>query len=162
MSGLTCSICCCSLSICVSLTTMQLSADALQIRSARIFICCALSSPDTYSTRDGKFIAICRTSVLFPMPGSPPISINSPGTMPPPNTRSSSSLAVVERFISDSSTLLSGTAVTSVKIFPVLCACDKADALSTTIVSSVYVFHSPHCGHRPTHFGLSAPHSLQT
>ena len=31
-------------------------------------------------------------SVLFPIPGSPPISTSDPGTMPPPSTRSNSSM----------------------------------------------------------------------
>jgi hypothetical protein len=50
----------------------------------------------TYSTficADSASTA-CSSSVLLPMPGSPPISTTPPSTMPPPSTRSSSSWPV--------------------------------------------------------------------
>jgi hypothetical protein len=65
-------------------------------RRARSATCAPLSSPLTYKT----FIcfdsvsAACKSSVLLPMPGSPPISVTPPGTMPPPSTRSNSSWPV--------------------------------------------------------------------
>ena len=61
-------------------------------RSALIFIWWELSSPLTYRMlRSGMLRMVCRVSVDFPMPGSPPKRMMLPGTMPPPNTRLSSS-----------------------------------------------------------------------
>jgi hypothetical protein len=45
-------------------------------------------------------VGACSSSVLLPMPGSPPISTTPPGTMPPPSTRSSSSWPVGVRITS--------------------------------------------------------------
>ena len=39
--------------------------------------------------------------------------------------------------------------------------CGEAFFLPVATVSSTIVFHSPHAGHLPIHFGLSFPHSLQ-
>ena len=61
--------------------------------SALNFICSADSSPDTYNTFPSPFTLshICNINVDFPIPGSPPSSINEPFTSPPPNTLSNSS-----------------------------------------------------------------------
>ena len=69
-------------------------------RPARSLICAADSSPDTYSTfpaRSASRPATSVSSVLLPIPGSPPIRISEPGTMPPPSTRSSSPIPVCTR-----------------------------------------------------------------
>lgn len=51
------------------------------MRLARILICLALSSPLTYSTRQRwlRLPATCNSSVLLPMPGSPPSRMALPG-----------------------------------------------------------------------------------
>ena len=77
----------------------------LPSRRARSATCAPLSSPVTYSvffSRDSASSA-CSSSVLLPMPGSPPISTTPPGTMPPPSTRSSSSCPVGVRSTSAAS-----------------------------------------------------------
>ena len=74
----------------VSASTRQLPCTPPSL-SALIFICLALSSPDTYRVRRFSFIrGICRLKVDFPMPGSPPRSTREPFTIPPPRTLSSS------------------------------------------------------------------------
>ena len=55
------------------------------------------------------FERLCNNSVDLPIPGSPPKSINAPGTMPPPNTRSISPKVVDKRAIDEIS--ISGKAV---------------------------------------------------
>src|SRR5699024_11429408 len=66
------------------------SSDMISSRSARSFVCCMDSSPETYNVRN-FFSAICEdvcsNRVDFPIPGSPPIKTSDPGTIPPPNTR---------------------------------------------------------------------------
>ena len=44
--------------------------------------------------------AICSDNVDLPMPGSPPIRVTEPGTMPPPRTRLNSLLLVSMRVAS--------------------------------------------------------------
>ena len=61
-------------------------------RSQRSFTCSSLSSPEIYNTPlEEDFLQISdeirKRRLLFPMPGSPPIRIMEPGTIPPPNTR---------------------------------------------------------------------------
>ena len=41
--------------------------------------------------------AACSSNVDLPIPGSPPMSTSEPGTMPPPRTRSNSSMLVERR-----------------------------------------------------------------
>src|SRR5256712_3342009 len=88
------------------------------------------------------------------MPGSPPSSTTPPATNPPPSTRSNSSrpeairrLSFVSTAESDVTTDL-GPATLSKRV--------PADAAS----DSTSVFHAPHCGHCPCHFGLWPPHSV--
>ena len=45
-------------------------------------------------------VAACRTSVDFPIPGSPPSKTSEPGTNPPPRTRLNSSISTGSRAIS--------------------------------------------------------------
>ena len=45
------------------------------------------SSPEIYRTRSPLFARsadTCKSNVDFPIPGSPPINISDPGTIPPP------------------------------------------------------------------------------
>ena len=76
-------------------------------RSPRSLICRSDSSPETYSTvcwcRPSR-CATWRSRVLLPMPGSPPMRTIDPGTMPPPSTRSNSSIPELIRSASEAST----------------------------------------------------------
>ena len=76
----------------VSHTTSR-SGASVPSRSARRRTCAADSSAHT-SRQRAPAAAIapsaCSTSVLLPMPGSPPTSVTEPATRPPPSTRSSS------------------------------------------------------------------------
>ena len=93
------------------------------------------------------------------MPGSPPTNTSDPSTIPPPSIRSSSALFSDMRASPPVSTEERGcgldagptefTLVAPTGFFPV------------ATVSSTMVFHSPHAGHRPIHFGLSFPHEVQ-
>ena len=93
------------------------------------------------------------------MPGSPPISTREPSTRPPPRILSTSPLLSDILFSTDESMSDNGmglwpepgtdTAAAAGPFFPV------------ATVSSTIVFHSPHAGHLPIHFGLSFPHALQ-
>ena len=69
-------------------------------RSARNLICSALSSPETYKTVPpvaANCCDTCKSNVDLPIPGSPPIKTNEPGTTPPPKTRFSSTNSVFTR-----------------------------------------------------------------
>ncbi len=82
-------------------------------REARRRICVSLSSPVTYRMRwpsRASAMASCSSSVLLPMPGSPPTSSSEPGTSPPPSTRSSSRMPVRVRSADSTSTCASGRA----------------------------------------------------
>ena len=99
------------------------------------------------------------------MPGSPPIKITLPITMPPPRTRSNSPMPVTMRLFSSVVLMLfsfwgtrlvcPGTRATAAALpLPVLAG--------SAITSSVMVFHAPHDGQRPIQRGLVSPHWLQT
>ncbi|MCY1394128.1 hypothetical protein D9M71_90430 [compost metagenome] len=130
-------------------------------RRARIATCCCDSSPVTYSAgmRVAMLHNVCRRMVDLPMPGSPPINTTEPSTSPPPNTRSSSALAVVKRGIS--------SMLTSARVL--ICACCPAQpvrplggaAAPLSIMVSTRVFQAPHSPHWPAHLGKVAPHSVQ-
>ncbi len=125
---------------------------------ARSLICFRDSSPDMYRTfcfLTERFRHTCRSSVDFPIPGSPPTRIKEPGIIPPPSTRSSSSMPVVVR----SSLLIE----ISFNLAGSVTARDFRTAAPPffTTGSSVNVFHSRQPGHCPSHFGDSYPHSLQ-
>src|SRR5690606_21394356 len=96
-------------------------------------------------------------SVDFPMPGSPPMRIKDPGTMPPPNVRLSSLSLVTMRDSRPCSISLSlfGCAMRCVdanverrSFFPTSCFC---------MTSSRKVFHELHDGHFPSHLADSYP-----
>ena len=75
---------------------------------ALIFICLRLSSPEIYRTSfllSEIFLQTCKSSVDFPIPGSPPTNTSEPLTTPPPSTLSSSSNPVCN--LSSSSSCIS-------------------------------------------------------
>ena len=130
-------------------------------RFARSFSCLADSSPLTYSTRLPvlhKFAHTCSSSVDLPMPGSPPMSISAPSTMPPPNTRSSSLMPVDERTATSSGISRRSMAEAPV---PGRCFGAFAGAPVTIGADSTIVFHAPHPGQRPTQRDVSYPHAVQ-
>ena len=125
--------------------------------SARNLIWCALSSPLTYSTRRFvNFNMVCKTSVLLPIPGSPPNSVILPGTSPPPKTR----------FNSVSSMLSLGSSIVeiSLRFIGLL----FAEVIPPNMVAappwrtSLKVFHWPQLGHLPIHLALSCPQFSHT
>ena len=99
------------------------------------------------------------TSVDFPIPGSPPIKTREPGTSPPPNTRFSSSSCILMRGSSSASISLRITGFAFCVSMP---DTGRRLVVSFRTISSTYVFHSPHDGHLPTHFGDSCPQLLHT
>src|SRR5690606_10148675 len=120
--------------------------------------CSADSSPVTYKTgvaRDSDTRA-CKSKVDFPMPGSPPIRMTAPVTSPPPSTRSNSAMPVGWRGISRASI----SARLRMGLAPASGANRWFWAGAATV--SVRVFHSPQCGHLPSHLGQLPPHSLHT
>ena len=92
------------------------------------------------------------------MPGSPPISTREPSTRPPPRIRSTSPLFREMRLSTDESIWERG-----IGFWPEPGTADAAAEafFPVATVSSTIVFHSPHAGHLPIHFGLSFPHDLQ-
>ena len=92
----------------------------------------------------------------MPIPGSPPTSTREPFTIPPPITLSSSELPVLSlcSILSEISSSDSGFDKTPISL------CWTWDSFCST--SSTRVFHCPHSGHLPIHFGDSLPHSLHT
>src|SRR5690606_13058696 len=119
------------------------------MRSARILICFWLSSPDTYSTFCERCSAICKRSVLFPIPGSPPNKMSDPYTIPPPKTRLNSASFV--RIRASEVVLIS-------LIFKGLGAVREAERLVFQslfsvfwTISSTIVFHALHAVHCPCH-----------
>ena len=95
----------------VSHTTSR-SGASVPSRPARSRTCAADSSAHT-SRHRAPSAAIaprpCSTSVLLPMPGSPPTRVTEPATRPPPSTRSSSGMFVARRGAPSGSTSASGT-----------------------------------------------------
>ena len=98
------------------------------------------------------------------MPGSPPISVTPPGTMPPPSTRSSSSRPVGVRSVSLAS--MSDSVASSAE--PAREANTGAPKRLLAVpgalpaACSTRVFQAPQLGHLPSHFALVPPHSVQT
>ena len=92
--------------------------------------------------------------MLLPMPGSPPTKVTEPGTTPPPNTRSSSSIPV------------GSGRPTCGSISPINVGDDDAGAITGAsfgrATSSTKVFHWPQDEHCPAHFGCDAPQSVHT
>src|SRR6185369_1476453 len=127
-------------------------------RSPRSLIWRSDSSPETYSTSVPASLnlsATCSSSVLLPMPGSPPISTSVPGTMPPPRTRSNSVTPDGRRRSSCGSISVNATALTSRSLNPLLPRRDGC------VFSSTNEFHSPHSGHLPSHLPERCPQLWQ-
>src|SRR5215218_3900594 len=148
------------------------SPDPSPSRSARSLTWSGDSSPVTYSAdppRSFTRAATCSRIVDLPIPGSPPTSTMDPGTIPPPSTKSNSSMPVLSRCASEPTTWLSRVVATTVPPAPNDPAPPTRRALPPPLaartlgaaVSSTSVSHSPQTSHRPAHFGWSAPHSVQ-
>src|SRR6056297_2528027 len=132
------------------------SSRVASSRSARRFTCWALSSAVTYRVGPLQPASSWSSSVLLPIPGSPPSRVTEPATRPPPSTRSSSASPV------DSGS--PSAAPTS----PIRTGPGRVDAGSTgsawspRSTSSTSVFQSPQPEHLPAHLGCAVPHSLHT
>ena len=133
-------------------------------RSARPRTWEADSSPVMYRTSEppaARRAASCSSSVLLPMPGSPPNSTIEPGTRPPPSTRSTSPIPLTIRSASalDSSEMgeMAPTANAAV-----VRSRARAAATGRLMTVSTSVFHASHDGHCPAQRGVSAPHCWQT
>ena len=124
-------------------------------RSARRRTCWALSSALTYSVRVGHWASSCSRMVLLPMPGSPPSRVTEPGTRPPPSTRSSSGMPVGCGWANCASTSPMGTAR------PPTAAEPHARRRRRPLDVFHQLFHASHEPHRPAHFGVAVPHSVQ-
>ena len=73
------------------------SSDRELVRPARSLTCAADSSPVTYRVRlpvSAHFAATSSSRVDLPTPGSPASRMTTPGTKPPPSTRSNSVIPV--------------------------------------------------------------------
>ena len=127
--------------------------------SARILICCSLSSPLMYKvTTSFSCKPICKKRVDLPMPGSPATNTILPNTIPPPSTRFTSASLVMILF---SSALLTSL-IEMVFNFPIplysFHSLFSFLSFPFTITSSTKVFQLSQPGHFPTHLALSYPH----
>src|SRR5437016_6340934 len=128
------------------------AGESVPRRSPRSRICCSDSSPLTYST--GRFgpesrSSAERSSVLFPIPGSPASNTTAPGTSPPPSARSSSPMPVLSRRPGESGTWSMGSTGESPR------PPARADCSSTEP-------NAPQPPHLPNHFAVRKPHCLHT
>lgn len=131
------------------------------ILSARSLSCRALSSPDIYSILLlVRCSTVCRTRVDLPIPGSPPSSVSEPCTSPPPSTLFSSSSIRSILCSSDETISLRYCGFERMDSIP-WAAC-FATGVSFLTTSSEKVFHCPHEGHLPIHFGDSCPQFVHT
>jgi len=89
-------------------------------------------------------IADCKRSVLLPIPGSPEIKTNDPGTIPPPKTLSNSENPVDRRKLCSFLTSASLTMLSSNFVPLTLCLSVSAETSVST-----RLFHEPHSGHLP-------------
>ena len=122
-------------------------------RSARSRTCWALSSAVTYSALPGHWASSWSSRVLLPTPGSPPSNVTEPGTMPPPSTRSSSSMPLgCGRLMCGSTSPIGWAAAPEA----------STSGASRDTTSSTRVFHPPQLEHCPAHLGNDVPHSVQT
>ncbi len=159
--------CGCNFFISRKITAVSVSVNkknwscAISNRSARILICCSLSSPLMYKTRKSfSCRPFWRNKVLLPIPGSPATSTILPGTMPPPNTRFNSVSEVKMR--SSCEVITSCSAIDLCILFSPLLSFQFSEFLfPLSNISSVKVFHSEQAGHLPIHFALSYPQLLQ-
>ncbi len=144
----------CPSTVCMSDSAARKTSSCVHpVRSARIRIWPADSSPDTYSARRPAWAHRCTTSsssVDLPTPGSPASRLTDPGTTPPPSTRSSSLTPVGKWRVRSGSIELIGTAgedgTTARWAVPL--------PVASTATSST-VPHVPHSGQRPTHLAMT-------
>src|SRR6201996_1345152 len=130
--------------------------------SARILICCSLSSPLMYKVF--TFFSrrpFCKKSVLFPIPGSPATNTMLPVTIPPPSTLFNSGSPVTILFSSALMTSLNDIVLLSFLSLVNFFHSVSASLLSLLMTSSTKVFHCSQEGHFPDHFALSYPQLLQ-
>ena len=99
--------------------------------------------------------------MLLPMPGSPPIRTSDPGTMPPPSTRSNSSMPELTRDSSPVSTASKGFGLEGPEGRISGSGRPLPGGGATSCRSSTKLFHSPQSGQRPSHFELSKPQAWQ-
>ena len=130
-------------------------------RSTLNFTCAGDSSPQTY-TVSSILRASWVSSVDFPIPGSPIIRITSPGTIPPPSTRSNSPIPLDVRFISPALISLNFCSLpTTPGLLPPAPESELA-LLLPTITLSTKVFHLEHSWHCPCHLGCCPPQLLHS
>src|SRR5512141_3464355 len=135
-------------------------ASVTPSREARNFTCASDAAPETYKTGfpcRARPRAAWRRMVDFPIPGSPPRSVDEAGTTPPPITRSNSAIPhdVRDEAVSATSVRRTGRE-TGKSGMPARCRGEEEATASSTSV-----FHSPHPGHFPTHLGEEVPHAVQ-
>src|SRR3972149_5447751 len=134
-------------------------ASVTPSREARSFTCASDSSPDTYRTAfpcRARPRAAWRRTVDFPIPGSPPRRVAEAATTPPPIARSNSAIPHDVRNAAVSATSVRRTGREAGKSgMPERCRGEEEEETSSTSV-----FHSPHPGHFPTHFGEEVPHAV--
>jgi hypothetical protein len=103
----------------------------------------------------------------LPIPGSPPMRVNAPGTMPPPRTRSNSPRDVEIRGASSVATSTSAIgSVSPDRTSPATGGARRAPSVgvakgAAAFTDSTSVFHAPQSGQRPCHLGASWAHSWQ-
>ncbi len=95
------------------------------------------------------------SSVLLPIPGSPPSRVTEPATSPPPSTRSSSGTPVGRLDAAVGSTAASAMTGAGVVASGSPLTPGPPERCSTRLD------HAPHSGQRPSHFGAWASHSAQ-
>ena len=98
-------------------------------------------------------------SVDLPIPGEPPSSTSAPGTSPPPSTRSSSPMPVVQPRVPLRGDLREPRRACPPPPRGARRRAPPATALAR--VSSTSVFHSPQPGHWPIQRGVSAAQAEQ-
>ena len=138
--------------------TMNTPGCSVPSRPARSRTCAGDSSPQT-SRQRAPLAAIApsawSSSVLLPMPGSPPMRVTEPVTRPPSSTRSSSDNPVGRRGAPSGSISEMGTG--RLREAP-----DPPPVVVPVAVTgaSPKLPHSPQSVQRPSHWVASYPHSL--
>src|SRR5215210_1028825 len=143
----------------VSESTLKPASPTPKRRALRA-TCRVDSSPETIKHPSPRYPITCKSSVLFPTPGSPPTSTIEPGTMPPPRTRFSSPTPVPILPPSRSArtsrkAIVAPAAFFGAFVFSARAA--KPTAFLSSCTSSTKVLHSPQSGQRPSHFGSVCP-----